>query len=401
MPDLPECEAPDPYARSTPCEELERRLRAGEDLRVEDFLSAAPDLAADPGMVLGLLGTEFRVRAHLQLRALAAEFYQRFPDLREALSEQITDHFSGTLSDEDTLVPGQPTGGMERYQVLQEIGQGSQALIFLAWQTDLRRLVALKSHGAGPADPAACARLQLEAEALARLQHPNIVQIYEVVSYENAPCLVLEYVDGGTLACLLSDGPRPIAETAALIETLARAVHHAHLQGVVHCDLKPSNILLTPDGQPKISDFGLARLLVGAGPNTIPEHAILGTPSYMAPEQVAGPYTDLGPAVDIHALGVLLYECLTGRPPFRGNSVLATLRQVEKGQPIPPHLLCQGMPRFLESVCLKCLRKEPDKRYASAQDLANDLRVFLSSPEARDGSNGQSALARLIFKASS
>ena len=234
-----------------------------------------------------------------------------------------------------------------------------------------------------------------EAEAAARLQHPNIVQIYEVGEQGGQPFLALELVAGGSLAEKLADTPLPAAEAAWLVETLARAVHHAHQTGIVHRDLKPANILLAldsgphppdhrPEGSthcsllsttPKITDFGLAKVVEdGADPSRT--GTVLGTPSYMAPEQAAGDRL-VGPAADLYALGGILYAALTGRPPFKADTPLNTLQQVAWNEPVPPRQLQPQVPRDLETVCLKCLEKEPGRRYSTALALADDLRRFL------------------------
>ncbi len=240
----------------------------------------------------------------------------------------------------------------------------------------LNRLVALKVilHGAH-AGADQLQRFRVEAEAAARLQHPNIVQIFDVGEQAGTPYLALEFVDGGTLAERLDGKPLPPPQAAELVETLARAIHAAHDRGIVHRDLKPANILLTRDGIPKITDFGLARRLDEAGQTQ--SGAVLGTPSYMAPEQAAGQVRAIGPAADVYALGTMLYELLTGRPPFKGASVLETLEQVRTQEALPPRYLQPKLPRDLETICLKCLEKTPGRRYASAALLADDLCRFI------------------------
>jgi tetratricopeptide (TPR) repeat protein len=250
-------------------------------------------------------------------------------------------------------------------------------VVYRAWQVRLRRVVALKMILAGDhAGPEAAARFRVEAEAVARLQHPHIVQIYEVGEHDGRPYVALEYVDGGSLKERLTGAPQPARPTAELVETLARAMHHAHRQGIVHRDLKPANVLVTAEGTPKITDFGLAKLLVGGAEVHTQTGAVLGTPSYMAPEQAGGKGKEIGPAVDVYGLGAILYELLTGRPPFRGETPLETLQQVQWEEPVPPSRLQPRLPRDLSTICLKCLQKEPRKRYPSAEALAEDLRRF-------------------------
>jgi WD40 repeat protein/tRNA A-37 threonylcarbamoyl transferase component Bud32 len=276
------------------------------------------------------------------------------------------------------------------YQILGELGRGGMGIVYKAFDPRLRRLVALKRIHSDKALP----RFHTEAEAIARLQHPNIVQIYEIGEADGGPYLVLEYLAGGSLAQQLDGKPQPGRESAALIETLARAVHYAHTQGVVHRDLKPANILLSFSREPpasapaalaggsrldevvpKVADFGLAKRL-NEGPGPTQHGDILGTPSYMAPEQASGCVQQIGPATDVYCLGVILYELLTGRTPFIGSGPLETLMLIRTVEPVPPRRLQPSLPRDLETICLKCLEKEPTKRYTSAWELAEDLRRF-------------------------
>jgi tetratricopeptide (TPR) repeat protein len=259
-----------------------------------------------------------------------------------------------------------------------ELGRGGMGVVYKARHLRLNRLVALKMILAGAyAGPRDLARLRSEAEAVARLQHPNITQIYAIEEQDGQPFLALELVNGVGLHKHLGREPLSFGRAAALAETLARAVFYAHQRGVVHRDLKPSNVLIAADGTPKITDFGLAKLLDAQGGPTATE-GLLGTPNYMAPEQARGRGKDIGPAADIYSLGAILYELLTGRPPFRGGTVLETLDQVRAQEPHAPHRLRRGLPRDLETICLKCLDKDPARRYGSAEDLADDLRRFLN-----------------------
>jgi tetratricopeptide (TPR) repeat protein/predicted Ser/Thr protein kinase len=265
------------------------------------------------------------------------------------------------------------------YEVLGELGRGGMGVVYQARQAHPARLVALKVILAGAyADAERRARFLAEADAIARLRHPHIVQVYEVGQHGGVPFLALEFVGGGTLAQRLAGGPLPPRQAAELLEALARAVEHAHQHGVVHRDLKPSNVLLTEEGQPKVTDFGLAKQ---PGPALTATGAVLGTPSYMAPEQAEG--GAVGPAADVYALGAVLYEVLTGRPPFRAASALETLGQVRSQEPVAPGELQPATPRDLETVCLKCLEKEPARRYPSAGELADDLRRFLDGKPVR------------------
>ena len=251
-------------------------------------------------------------------------------------------------------------------------------VVYKARQVRLNRPVALKMILAGAhAGAEAAARFLAEAEAVAKLQHPNIVQIFHIGEHDGLPYFEMEYVGGGSLADRLDGTPRPPREAARLVETLAGAMAEAHRLGIVHRDLKPANILLTPEGAPKVADFGLAKLLNVESGLTRTD-SILGSPSYMAPEQAEGKTKEVGPAADVYALGAILYELLTGRPPFRGATVLETLEQVKTAEPVPPSRLVPGLPRDVETIALKCLQKDPGRRYESAAALAEDLRRFLA-----------------------
>ncbi len=269
------------------------------------------------------------------------------------------------------------------YDLLQILGRGGMGVVYLARQQGLNRLVALKvvlsgSHAAADERQ----RFQREAEAIAHLIHPNIVQIYQIGDTENIPYFSLEYVPGGTLARRLNGTPLSPKAAAQLIEPLARAMHRAHEQGIIHRDLKPANILVVEGpGTPlasctlKITDFGLAKKLDSTEGNTV-TGAIMGTPSYMAPEQASGRIKELGPASDIYALGAILYELVTGRPPFKAATTWDTLTHVGHTEPVPPRQMQPTLPSDLETICLKCLEKNPARRYVSAQDFAEDLRAF-------------------------
>jgi WD40 repeat protein len=262
------------------------------------------------------------------------------------------------------------------YDLLDVLGRGGMGVVYKARQLALNRLVALKMiRASGHAGEQELARFRAEAEAVARLQHPHVVQIYEVGEQDGLPYFSLEYLDGGSLHAKLAGTPQPPPEAAALVETLARAMHAAHERGIVHRDLKPANVLLSADGQSKVGDFGLAKYL-DADSGQTRTGQVLGTPSYMAPEQAAGRTRDVGPWTDTYALGAILYEALTGRPPFQGANVRDTLEQVCTQEPVPPARLQPRLPRDLNTICLKCLQKEPKKRYASALALAEDLGRF-------------------------
>jgi serine/threonine-protein kinase len=262
------------------------------------------------------------------------------------------------------------------YEVQGVLGHGGMGVVYKARQLRLNRAVALKMLLAGPyARPRELERFLREAEAVAGLRHPNIVQVYDVGDTDGRPYFTMELVEGGSLAAKVAGAPQSAAWAASLVATVAEAVQVAHQGGIVHRDLKPANILLTADGRPKVTDFGLARRLEGGGLTL--SGAVLGTPSYMAPEQARGDKGAIGPATDVYALGAILYECLTGRPPFCAETASATLQQVLGEEPVRPARLNSRVSRDLETICLKCLQKEPAQRYASAAALADDLRRFL------------------------
>jgi WD40 repeat protein/serine/threonine protein kinase len=263
------------------------------------------------------------------------------------------------------------------YEILGELGRGGMGVVYKARQVKLNRPVALKMILAGSyAAPAQRDRFLAEARAVARLHHPNIVQIYEIGEHDGRPYFSLEFVEGGSLDRKLAGTPQPPREAANLVAILARAMQAAHETGIVHRDLKPANVLMTAQGTPKITDFGLAKDLEEQSGQT-QTGAIMGTPSYMAPEQASGRVREIGPHSDVYALGVILYEMLTGRPPFKGTSVLDTLGLVRSVEAVPPSRLQPKIPRDLEIICLKCLEKEPRKRYGGASHLAEELDRFL------------------------
>jgi hypothetical protein len=268
------------------------------------------------------------------------------------------------------------------YEVLRLLGEGGMGVVYHARQAGLNRAVALKMLRFGGAGPDAIARFRAEAEALARLQHPGIVQVHAVGEFDGGPFFALEFVPGGSLADRLDDRPMPAREAAALVERLSRAVHAAHEAGVIHRDLKPENVLLGGDGQPKVADFGLAKLMESDTGHTRTGE-VMGTPSYMAPEQAEGKQSAIGPRTDVYALGAILYRLLTGRPPYRGSTSLDTVLQVIEGNLVPPRQLNPDVPRDLQTIILRALRRTPEGRYGSARALAEDLLRFLDGDAIR------------------
>jgi serine/threonine protein kinase len=271
------------------------------------------------------------------------------------------------------------------YELLQEIARGGMGVVFKARQKGLNRTVALKMVLPGRlANAEDLQRFRTEAEATARLQHPNIVTVYEVGEVEGQHFYSMDFIDGPSLSKRLAHGPIACRSAARYMLTIARAMHHAHSNGILHRDLKPSNILLDAQDEPHITDFGLAKKIGGDSGQTR-TGAVMGTPSYMAPEQASGKTKEVGPRSDVYGLGAVLYELLTGRPPFRSETPMDTLMHVLEREPAPPRMLNPKIDRDLETICLKCLEKDPRQRYASAEALALDVERYL---------NGESISAR-------
>jgi WD40 repeat protein len=375
------------------CDEFEEAWLHGRRPRIEEYLANVPE-AARPTLLDHLLRVELEYRLRDGEQPAAAEYAARFPEQALAVRARLESpagggaepSSTGTLhggpagtggGGEATAPPPLPRPGIPGYELLEELGRGGMGVVYKARDVVLNRPVALKMILAGAyASERERARFRVEAEAVARLRHPNVVQIYDVGEEDGRPYLALEFAEGGSLADLLNGTPQPADPTAALVEVLARAVHAAHRAGVVHRDLKPANILLTEDGTPKVTDFGLAKQADQDSART-GTGTIVGTPSYMAPEQAAGQPAAVGPAADVYALGAILYEALTGQPPFKAATALETLEQVRTHEVAPPRRLRPQVPRDLETICLKCLQKDPRHRYASAAALADDLHAYL------------------------
>jgi WD40 repeat protein len=291
-------------------------------------------------------------------------------------SQRTTDHSTVDPLATGPLVSAAPaTDGptIPGYEIEGVLGRGGMGIVYRARHLVLKRAVALKMILAGgQAGEAERGRFRSEVEAVARFQHPNIVQVFEVGEADGLPFCALELVDGGSLAARLKEGPLPPLEAARVVGLLAGAMDVAHGRNVIHRDLKPANVLLTSDGTPKVTDFGLAKQL-DADSGQTQAGVVMGTPSYMAPEQARGDVANVNAAADIYALGAILYECLTGRPPFRAATVLETLRQVIGTDPVAPRQLNPACPRDLEVIALKCLAKDPARRYGSARELEEDL----------------------------
>lgn len=405
-----------------------REWLADRRVLIEAYLARFPSLTGDTSAVVELLWSEFQLRTELGDRPNPDEYERRFPDFADALRRRLQagdvvnqaavaetlisekpgldsnfatmalppaaalEQMAPTLDKDETapddkpgVRPIRPTRPYQRpiagmpvipgYEVLGELGRGGMGVVYRARQKALGREVALKMVLSGQfAGAYELERFRTEAMQMAKLQHANIVQIYEIGEFDGRPYLALEYLPGGSLAKVLESkplGPMPAAE---LVETLSRAAHHAHERGIIHRDLKPANVLLGADGSPKITDFGLAK--GGGSVSDTASYAVLGTPSYMAPEQAGGQSRDVGPTADVYALGSILYESLTGRPPFRAATALDTMQLVTSTEPVPPSELTINLPRDIETITLKCLQKDPAKRYQTAADLADDLQRF-------------------------
>jgi WD40 repeat protein len=367
--------------------ELEWRLRAGEAARVEDYLVRYPELALKQEAVLALVLLEYSQRQRSGATDALPEYLGRFPQLARELQAQLplSSAFAptGPLATTPPAIVVNPTGlslHLPGYEIVGELGRGGMGAVYRAWDVGLKRAVALKVIlDMGPAGSEERTRFQREAEVVARLNHPGIVQIHHVGQHEDQPFLVLELVEGGSLAGKLRGQPVPARQAATLVAQLAHAVQAAHEAGIVHRDLKPANVLVGPRWQLKVTDFGLAKKM--DDPGHTHTGAVLGTPAYMAPEQALG--LKVGPRADLYALGVILYELLCGKPPFRGGTVIELLQQVIADDPVVPSRLNPKTPRDLELICLKCLEKEPPDRYASAADLADELGRFLAGEPVR------------------
>jgi tetratricopeptide (TPR) repeat protein len=379
----------DQTTRAGLLEDQRRRWYLGEETPVEAYLDRYPELIDRPDDALDLIYQEIVLREEAGQLPRLDEYQRRFPQWATQLAAQFDVHraiessvpmtgvagdWPPTADDEETLPAGRTVAGCE---VLGVLGRGGMGVVYRVRQPGLNRDIALKMIQAGAdASSTATTRFHTEAEAVARLQHPNIVQVFQVAEHDGLPCLLLEYVPGGTLARELDGTPWPVRRAVETAEMLARAMDYAHARGVVHRDLKPGNVLLAADGTPKVADFGLAKLVQGGGEAITRTGDVLGTATYMAPEQAGGP-GPVGPTADVYALGVILYEMFTGRPPFRAETPQETLRQVVTAEPVPPSRLRPGLSRDPETICLKCLEKRPTRRYASAGALSDDLRRFL------------------------
>ena len=393
--------------------ELEFRWKNRSPLQrvvLEDYLERFQQLN-QPEIVNRLVQQEVRLRTALGELPTGADYGDRFPDVAidtpiSSVAQQDTEHDDedqiDTRREMATIMPssgnqsvGEDTAprpdsmlssekhalledAVPGYDLLGELGRGGMGVVYKARDQKLKRIVALKMILSGAhASDEDMQRFQTEAEAVARLQHPNIVQIYEVAEHGGNPYIALEFADAGNLDEKIAGTPQNARESAQLLQTLALAIEVAHQQSILHRDLKPANVLLTGEGEPKITDFGLAKRM-DEDSNQTKTGAVMGTPSYMAPEQAANSSEALGPTADVYSLGAILYHLLTGRPPFQAATQLDTLMQVINEEPVSPRRLNKSLALDLETICLKCLEKPPHKRYATAAALASDLDAFIN-----------------------
>jgi serine/threonine protein kinase len=296
------------------------------------------------------------------------------PGQRRPPGDDVTTHFEETRAVKFTP----PERIFGDYELMVEVARGGMGVVYRARQVKLNRTVALKMILAGKlADADEVQRFRTEAEAAARLSHPNIVAVHEVGEINGQHFFSMDFIEGTSLAQRLIRGPLPGRDAARYVRQIAKAVHYAHRQGILHRDLKPSNIMLDAEDEPRITDFGLAKRLGNQDSCQTRTGAVIGTPSYMAPEQAQGKNRELGPACDIYSLGAMLYELVTGRPPFRAETPIDTVVQVIQNEPVPASLLNPNVDKDLETICHKCLEKDPALRYQTAADLAQDLQNFL------------------------
>jgi hypothetical protein len=382
------------------CDRFEAAWRSGEQPDLGAFLASIPE-PARARLFSELLPLDLEFRHKRGEQPDAAEYRDRFPEHLTAIEAVFgfdetpatacqRGRGDRTLSvshvteidrerTRDELFPALRAAlGAAGYEILGELGQGGMGIVYLARRLMLNRLCAVKMiRGGAEAGPQALHRFFTEAEAVARLRHPNIVQLYHIGRASGLPFVELEYLAGGSLDRTMDGTPWAAAKAAGLVEVLSRAIAEAHRRGIIHRDLKPANILLDPDGRPKVADFGLAKILDSDDGLTATQ-AVLGSPRYMAPEQAEGQTHLIGPWTDVYALGAILYELLTGRPPFEAATALETLALVKETDPVPLSRFQLGLPRDLETICLTCLEKNPAERYATAEALADDLSRYLS-----------------------
>lgn len=372
------------------CDRFEGTWLAGPP-RIEDYLEEVvePDR---PALLRELLMLDLEYRTRAGNRPSAEEYHQRFPSsgaLIDTVFETVP--LSNPQTSPQTPVQSEVITGaafssdwpiISGYEILAEVGRGGMGVVYKARHLGLNRIVALKMLLQMGDGQEGLLRFRSEAETLARLQHPNIVPVYDVGEVLGRPYFSMEFEEAGRLSDRVGEQPQNPIEAARWVEVLARAMHTAHENGIVHRDLKPANIMMSADGTLKITDFGLAKRLDEPG-RTI-AGIVLGTPSYMPPEQADGQAQDVGPTADVYSLGAILYYLLTGQPPFKAATGTETLQLVLTKEPVPVRQLHPAVPQELELICLQCLRKAPAERFATAAALADNLRNFLSNVSTLD-----------------
>ncbi|MDC0317314.1 protein kinase [bacterium] len=409
MTDKPEGEATLFLALESICDAFESALQTDSSPRIEDYLPKVGSHQQER-LLRELCLIEIQHRIDRKEEVSLTEYAQRFPAHRECLESLAKEHPRWGIQSNppdigETLVTNPlpeftsssnwqsletmaavgdstdpenpPSCRFGDYELIEKIGQGGMGVIYKARQQKLNRIVAVKMIRAGKlASPSDIQRFQSEAEAIGRLEHPQIVPIYEVDQVEGIHFFSMAFIDGEDLAQKLRQGPLPQRQAAQLVDEIALAIHYAHQQGIIHRDLKPANILLTRDGQIRVTDFGLAKLQDAEHGQTVTGD-VVGTPGYMSPEQAAGQRASVGTASDIYSLGAILYSLLTGRPPFQAATMVDTLLQVINDNPVSPRQVNPAIDRDLETICLKCLEKAASRRYPTAQDLSDELQRFI------------------------
>jgi serine/threonine-protein kinase len=361
------------------------RWQRGERVLVEQYLTEFPVLAGDPEALLDLIHAEIIHRLQSGDRPSLDDYLRRFPAHAEAVRRWLLAASAG--EDPKTTAPEVGTIGPDAaplsvpalpgFELYEKLGEGGMGVVYRARDLRLDQPRAIKVIRAGPfAGRDAHDRFEREAKAVARLDHPGVVRIYALGEHAELLYICMEFLEGGSLKARLARGPLEVRAAAGLVRQLALAVEHAHANRVLHRDLKPANVLLAADGTPKVADFGLAKLL-DSNEELTHTGAVMGTPAYMAPEQAEGRPRDINVQTDVWALGVVLYECLVGRPPFKGECRSETLDLVKTQPPVALRQLRPEVPAELEAICLKCLEKEAERRYATAADLAADLQAWL------------------------
>jgi serine/threonine protein kinase len=371
-----------------------RRWQRGQKVEAELYFQDFPTLAADERAAADLVFHEYCLREEIGPAPTLDDFRTRFPQLVSKLEKRLVVHqllrekegVSGGTASTDFLADDDEFPKVPGYFFFRELGRGGMGVVYQANQEGLDRFVALKMLlPEAQADEEDRLRFKTEMAVVSRLQHPNLIQIYEVGEFEGRPFFSMEFVDGGSLEDKLKGQPMAPKEAAKIAAVLARAMHYAHRHNIVHRDLKPANVLLTADGLLKITDFGVAKRQDRGGKPA--QEMVLGTPIYMAPEQARAKAEEIGPHTDVYALGAMVYEFLTAAPPFMGETVQDTLLKVLYEELVPPSRLQARIPRALEAIVVKCLEKEPAKRYATAEALAIDLEKFLTDEgEQKSGS---------------